>query len=118
MLGEKITVLYRLSAGEDDLGEPIFEWTAVDVHGALVRPLSGSDIDDAKRPDGIRVEYSIAMPKSCPSIPWAHARVALVDRGMDADDIEGALRVVGSPDIVTPCPTKWNMIVEVGRVDG
>lgn len=118
MLGEKIAVFYRLQSGEDGLGEPVYEWVVVDVDGALVRPLSGSDINDAKRPDGIRVEYSIAMPKSFPLIPWAHARVALVERGMDVKDIEGALRVVGSPDITNPCPTRWNMIVEVGRIDG
>lgn len=102
------------------MGEPVWEWGHETVDGCLVRPLAGSDLEDAMRPDGVRVEYSVALPKAYTSsmAPLAHARVALVDRGMDPSDAEAALRVSGSPDVTRPCPTKWDVIAEVGRVYG
>lgn len=105
------------------MGEPVYSWPATIVENVLVRPLSPSDLGiggdmSALRPDGTRVKYRLAFPKSYGGPDLAHARVSLIDRGMDPSDHEGAYRVVGEPDIVRPCPTDWNMYVEVGRVDG
>ena len=122
MLGETVAVLTRRKTGEDEMGEPVYEWDSERVENVLVRPLSGSDLADSLRPDGIRVSYSLAFPKAwtagkAPGF-LTHRRVALVARGMDERDADAALRVSGSPDRTTPCPTAWDTIAEVGRVDG
>ena len=122
MLGETVAVLTRRQTGTDEMGEPVYEWESERVGNVLVRPLSGSDLTEPLRPDGIRVSYSLAFPKA-----WTagkapgfldHRRVALVDRGMDGADARTALRVSGSPDRTKPCPTAWDTTCEVGRVDG
>ena len=122
MLGETVAVLTRRKTGEDEMGEPVYEWGSEQVENVLVRPLSGSDLTDPLRPDGIRVSYSLAFPKAwtagkAPGF-LAHRRVALVARGMDGNDADAALRVSGSPDRTVPCPTAWDTIAEVGRTDG
>lgn len=122
MLGETVAVLTRTKAGTDEMGEPVYEWTAETVDNVLVRPLSGSDLVDSLRPDGIQVSYSLAFPKAWTAgkLPGflAHRRVALVARGMDAKDADSALMVSGSPDRTVPCPTAWDTVAEVGRNDG
>ena len=118
MMGETVVVLARSKAGEDPMGEPVYEWSPTTVGGCLVRPLSGSDVGDALRPDGVRVSYTVAFPKAYAGPSLEHARVALVDRGMDPTDAEAAYRVSGAPDVTRPCPTRWNMCAHVGRVDG
>lgn len=122
MLGETVAVLTRTKASTDEMGEPVYEWTAETVDNVLVRPLSGSDLVDSLRPDGIQVSYSLAFPKAWTAgkLPGflAHRRVALVARGMDAKDADSALRVSGSPDRTVPCPTAWDTVAEVGRNDG
>ena len=102
------------------MGEPVWGWVAETVDNCLVRPLAGTDIEEAARPDGVVAEYSVALPKAYTATmaPLRHARVALVDRGMDPADAEGALRVSGSPDVTRPCPTLWDVALECGRAYG
>ena len=118
VIGEAVAVLHRAMAGEDAMGEPVWEWSHTLVDGALVRPLFGEEVAGALRPDGVRALYSIALPKSYDGPPLAGARIALVGRGMEADDAAGALRVSGAPDRTVPCPTRWDIVFEAGRVDG
>lgn len=122
MLGETVAVLTRRRTGTDEMGEPVYEWDSERVENVLVRPLSGSDLADSLRPDGIRVSYSLAFPKAwtagkAPGF-LAHRRIALVARGMDGNDADEALRVSGSPDRTSPCLTAWDTIAEVGRTYG
>ena len=120
MLGERVAVLRRAEVGRDSMGEPVWRWDAETVENCLVRPLSGSDLTDALRPDGVRVQCAVALPKSYTATmaTLRHARIALVERGMDPDDADSALRVSGSPDVTRPCPTAWDEVAECGRVDG
>mgnify|MGYP000595470913 FL=1 len=118
MIGEAVAVLSPATGGEGVKGEPAWEWAQTLVGGALVRPLFGEEVAGALRPDGVRVLYSIALPKSYDGPPLAGARIALVDRGMEAGDAAGALRVSGAPDRTVPCPTRWDIVFEAGRVDG
>lgn len=117
MLGELVAVLHRHKVGEDSMGEPVYEWNKVSVDNVLVRPLTGSELSDALRPDGVRVRYVLAFPKSYVG-DLSHARVALVERGMDEGDPEAALRVTGNADKTPQSPIAWDRSVEVGRVDG
>lgn len=117
MLGELVAVLHRRKVGEDSMGESVYEWDKVDVDNVLVRPLTGSELSDALRPDGVRVRYALAFPKSYEG-DLSHARVALVARGMDGDDPDAALRVTGNTDKTPQSPIAWDRNVEVGRVDG
>lgn len=117
MKGETVTVHRREEIGKDALDEPIYEWIHEDVNNVLVRPVNdaSSDLADVERPDGIRIRYCLAFPKTYKGKPLAHCKISLTDRGMSEDD---ALSVVGSPDYLKLCPTAWNMLVYVGRVDG
>lgn len=120
MIGEAVAVLRRVDGAPDEMGEPAAAWESEVVENVLVRPLSGSDVRDAAHPDGVRAEYRLAFPKSYTATcrPLRAARVALLDRGMDAGDAESALIVSGCPDVTRPCPTDWDMAVEAGRVYG
>ena len=121
MLGEEVTVYRRRRAGEDGMGEPVWEWDGEAVAGCLVRPLCGQSTPeqpaDALRPDGVRVEYLVSFPKeyTATAESLAGCRVALSARGQGLAE---ALAVSGSPDRTLPCPTRWDMTAEVGRVDG
>lgn len=122
-LGERVAVLTRSKTGTDEMGEPVYTWASEVVDDCLVRPLSGSDLtnsrssSDGMRPDGVLVQYSVAFPKTYKG-NLVHARVVLIDRGGDVNDIDAALRVSGAPDRTVPCPTRWNMIAEVGVLNG
>ena len=118
MKGEQVTVYRREAVSVDALGEPQYIWSAEKVDNVLIRPVNTSvtaDIDDPERPDGIRVSYVLGFPKAYTGSSLAHCKIALTDRGMDFND---ALDVSGDPDYLRPCPTAWNMLVSVGRVDG
>lgn len=122
-MGERVAVLRRREEGRDAMGEPVWGWDSEEVAGCLVRPLAGSDPDASgglPRPDGVTAEYAVAFPKgyTATMAPLRHARVALVERGMDAGDADSALMVSGSPDVTRPCPTRWDVIAEVGRMHG
>ena len=127
-LTQTVRVWTRSESGTDPMGEPTYEWTHVDVPGVLVRTGSGTDMergDSASdlRPDGVRVSYTLAFPKGYDGPGLRHARVTLLDAryGMDLDESDGwrtALAVSGDPSPQVPCPTRWDMICEVGRTDG
>lgn len=123
MKGERVAVLRRTLTGRDEMGEPEYGWTSETVENCLVKTLTSSDLgtdDEAPRPDGVKLRYRIAFPKAYTAMaePLRGCRVALVARGMDANDADAALIVSGEPDITRPCPTAWNMLVEVGRAHG
>lgn len=117
MTGERVAVLTRIEAGRDAMGEPVYAWVPTVVGNVLVRPLAASDASGGERPEGVAAAYRLAFPKGA-GVDLRHARVALVERGMDPDDADAAYRVIGAPDITSPCPTAWDMLAEVGRRDG
>lgn len=125
---QPIRVWSRAASGVDPMGEATYEWSFADVDGVLVRPGSASGMergDSASdvRPDGVRVMYTLALPKGYGGPPLRHARVTLLNPayGMDVSESDGwrtALAVSGDPRPTIPCPTAWDTIVEVGRTDG
>lgn len=127
-LTQSIRVWSRSASGTDPMGEPTYEWSFVDVDGVLVRPSGASEMERGDstsdlRPDGVRMEFTLAFPKGYDGPALRHARVTLLERryGMDLDETEGwrtALAVSGEPQPTIPCPTRWDTIVEVGRADG
>lgn len=117
MLGETVSVLKRIETGTDSMGEPIYQWQTKNVENVLVKPGLGENLTDDLRPDGIRVKYTLAFPKTFTD-SLRGARIALIERNMSAEDYESALVVVGDPGITNPCPTSWNRIVEAGTVYG
>lgn len=127
-LTQSVRVWSRTRTGTDPMGEPRYCWSFADVDGVLVRPAepradgSGDSASDL-RPDGVRVRYSLAFPKGYDGPPLRHALVTLLHPayGMDASETDGwrsALAVSGDPSPTIPCPTRWDMVVEVGRRDG
>lgn len=114
MIGETIEVLRKTQKGTDSMGEPTYEWVSEQVQNCLVRPLQGADLTDALRPDGVRVSYVVAFPKSYTGRSTLRGcKVAFPARSNTEP-----LWVSGSPDITSPCPTEWDTTAEVGRVDG
>lgn len=116
---ETVTILFRKTGGEDSNGDPAIRWVPVEVDGALVYELAGSDLGDADRPDGTRVLARVQLPDSYTETLERDAlkgcRIALTGRGQDIDD---AYWVIGSPSHGPNLPTQWSTTIEVGRVDG
>ncbi len=122
MLGEEIAVLRRAESGEDDMGEAVYKWVSETVEGCLVKPSGGSDAAQDGRPEAVGAAFSVALPKAYtedkPLGYFDHAHVALVSRGMDAEDPDAAFRVLGAPMRTSPCPTAWDTVLTCGRTDG
>ena len=126
-LTQAVRIWTRTQTGTDPMGEPAYAWTYTDVDGVLVKEIATSEMgagDSASdlRPDGVRVRYVLAFPKTYDGPQLKHARVTLLDPmyGMDdskADGWETALAVSGDPHPAVR-PTPWNMTCEVGRTDG
>lgn len=118
MFGENIVIFTQSGTTKDDMGEVISAWRTEMVADVLVRPRGA--LDGSDRIGSVQVKYTLALPKeytaNMPSL--ANGRVALIDRGMDANNPDAALHIIGEPDITKPCPTRWNCSVEVGRIDG
>lgn len=114
MLGETVTVWRKSQTGTDCMGEPAFSWEAEEVCNCLVRPLSGGDLADALRPDGVRAAYEIAFPKDYEGRGDLRG-CKVTFRDMDEGQ---ALLISGSPGITRPCPTEWDTTAEAGRTDG
>lgn len=119
---DMVRVWNRFVERTDPMGEGEYGWSYTDVRGVAVKNGAGADMQrgDAAsdlRPDGVRVLYTLAFPKGH-GLTLRHARVTLLDRGMDPDSWEDALVVSGDPRPQRPCPTRWDTIAEVGRTDG
>ncbi|MDD7203183.1 MAG: hypothetical protein SOV20_08805 [Coriobacteriales bacterium] len=116
MVGESVIVWQRVDGEKDSHGNVTKTWkAAATVPGCLVRSASTSDLADEQRPDGAIVRYSIAFPKTYAGPALRGCRVTLPDRGMAEAD---AMDVVGEPSSEPLAPTLWDMVCEVGRVDG
>ena len=119
---DEVRVWTRAQDGVDPMGDPTYTWAHADIRGVSVRngvarDFPGSGEDMGLRPDGVRVTHTLAFPRGH-GLDLRHARVALLDRGMDPDDWEAALVVSGDPRPQVPCTTRWDTICEVGRTDG
>lgn len=116
---EQVTVLFRRTGAEDQNGDPVETWEPVEVDGALVYELAGSDLSDADRPDGTRVTARVQLPDSYMETLDRDAlkgcKVALTGRGQRLDD---AYWVIGSPNHAPGLPTGWDTTIEIGRTDG
>lgn len=123
-LTQTVRVWTRTATGTDPMGEPAYAWAHEDVGGVLVRTgTSGGVDDDGLRPDGVRVSFALSFPKGYDVTALSGCRVTLLDQryGMDQSETDGwatALIVSGQPYPQVPCPTSWDNLVEVGRVDG
>lgn len=121
MMGETVTFHLRVEGAPDAMGDPTVTWEAMEVAGCLVRPVTSSDepTEDG-RPDAARVLYEVALPKGTDLSRLPHALATLTDRGQSFDpaDTAEALRVMGEPDRLRPCPTKWDALAYLGRVHG
>lgn len=105
---ETVIVKRRSQNGVNQIGEPVWEYESQNVAGVLVAPATTSDVHDNHRFDGVRVTYTLYFPDTFTS----KLRGAMVTvRGVD-------YQVVGDPDRFRDTPTRWNMVVTVGRVDG
>lgn len=110
MHGEKVVIKQRIQDGTDDLNNPIWRYSDIDVENVLVAPGASQDAIDSTRPDGVTVKYTLYFPKTF-SGRLEHSKIVVRDETLD---------VVGSPrhfDSVN-CPTEWWMVVEIGAANG
>lgn len=114
MTGEEVTVWRKTETGTDAFGEPEYTWTGEQVHNCLVRPYTGEDVTDTPHTQGVRVDYTVAFPKTYTGRGYlCGCKVSFRDIAQD-----DALWVVGAPDYTSPCPTAWDTLVKVGCVYG
>lgn len=118
-MSETVTLYARSISGEDENGDPVETWTPTVVEGALVYELAGSDLADADRPDGKRVNARVQLPDEFMSTVGRDSlkgcKLALTSRGQAEED---AYWVIGSPNHAPDMPTKWSTTIEIGKVDG
>lgn len=135
---ETVSVMRRTRTGRDGMGEPTYEWDHELVPGCLVNVTavstsssgfgnrnsvlsSGDDAYD-RRYEGTREGYTVAFPKRWtrgkPDGYLRNARVAFVDRGMDAADPKPAYVVTGRPAKSSASPVPWDLMAEVWRANG
>jgi hypothetical protein len=111
MVGETVIVETRTDTGaRDGMNAVIWNTDEVPVSDVLVEPGDGADRIESNRPDGVEVLYTLRWPKA-DAHALEHLRIKV--RGE-------WLKVIGMPDRYAEpnCPTRWNMTVKVGRVDG
>lgn len=111
MKGETVVIEKRTDTGvSDPYGKPLYRNDTVAVGDVLVSPGATDDVIDSNRPDGVSVAFTLYFPKTFDAdLTGANIRVRGEKFG-----------VVGSPRpyAVETTPTRWNMKVEVVRVDG
>lgn len=107
---EHVSVHIPTEVGRDGMNAPVMEWRDVEVEGVLVKPGPAADLPDADRPNGIRIEYTLAFPKT-----WTEPL-----EGCDVTVRGRRLHVVGVPKLYSEklAPGAWNALVEVGGADG
>lgn len=109
MTGETVTVQRPTEVGRNSRNEPRFEWASEDVDDVLVTPGPLADVDDATRPAGVRVVWSLIWPKTYTE---SLAGCRVIVRG-------GApLNIIGDPQAFPRSPTRWDRPSEAGRTDG
>jgi len=107
--GEEVAVV-RPVVVVDELGEPAGAGEALEsVPDVVVAPGATEDLD-ASRPEGVSVAYTLCFPKDYQGDL----------KGCSVEVRGERFRVVGDPQRYTPenTPGKWNLTVEVERVDG
>lgn len=109
--GETVKVHRRIEAGRDPGNNPIYEETVNTVEDVLVVPGALEDVTGAIRPEGVRILFTLHFPKKF-TADLVGSAVSV--RGGDPLD------VIGHPARYTAAntPGRWNMPVEVGKVEG
>jgi hypothetical protein len=107
--GRTVTVLTPKTT-YDEHNEPVTEWEPTTVDNVLVAPGSTSDVTDASRPSGTRVDVTFGFPKTF------SARL----RGCRVEVGERTYSIVGDPvpNMAENCPTEWWYTAEGVAVDG
>lgn len=127
---ERVAVLKRTQTGTDSMGEPTYEWKSEVVDKVLVNVsgvrVTGNGFSDEtsinRRFDGSKTFVTLAFPmawaKTKPDGYLRNARIALIDRGMDANDPEQAFYVSGIPMRSSVSPNTWGLSVEAWKASG
>lgn len=112
-MSETVTVIHNVDTGKFDAdGNPVYDNAHENVDGVLVAPGALADVPGDLRERGVYVKYSLYFPKS-----WTGKIddvVSVIVRGSDP------IKVVGHPDRYANdlCPTKWNLVIQVGGSNG
>lgn len=109
--GETVKVHQRVEAGRDPGNNPVYEEEVRDVENVLVAPGPAEDVTGSNRPAGVRIRFTLHFPKT---FTGELTGAAVSVRGGDPLD------VIGHPERYTAAntPGRWNMPVEVGKVEG
>jgi hypothetical protein len=108
-----VTVIHHVDTGEFDAdGNAVYNDVPENIEGVLVAPGTLEDVPGDLRERGVYVNYSLYLPKS-----WTGKTddiSAVTVRG------NGPFKTVGYPDRYENdlCPTKWNLVIQVGGSNG
>lgn len=106
LTGERVIVVTRHEHGTDPAGEPLYEDDQPEPVDDVLVDVSTADSIEATRPDGIRVDCALRVPRSWTYRSLRGARVTV--RGHD-------YRVIGDPQPIYGgiAPTRWNLTVQL-----
>jgi hypothetical protein len=115
MTGEQITLYVKVEGPKDDFKDLTYTDEATIVANVLVEPMTGADLTDDNRPDGVIVKYRLHFPKA-----WVFSTNRISLRGTDIGVRGERCSVIGDPDAYTEAntPTDWCMPVLVSEVKG
>lgn len=111
IMGESVVIHRRIETGTDEGNNPIYAWDEQVVEDVVVAPGPRTDVDDSNRPEGVQVSWTLHFPKM----------FAGTLRGCEIAVRGGPpAPVIGDPKPYTldNTPGRWNMPVELERVDG
>lgn len=108
MRGEVVTIWHSEEVSVDAFNKPVYEWQSESVDNVLVAVGTQADKIESNRLDGVEVKYTLYFPKTYTG-SLLHAEVEVRSE---------RLKVIGFPDRWNNCPTQWNMVCEVGVVNG
>lgn len=117
MRGEAWTFYAPAEGAVDELGEPVKAYTAFELDNVLTKPATAEDLG-AERPNGVQIDFVLALPKERTEALDVTALRGGYAVPKDAARDGGKYQIVGEPQITQPCPTAWNVTVNVGRSDG
>jgi len=109
--GETVTLISKVSSGEDDFGQPVYTEGQIAVNNVLVGSPSSEDVINELNISGKHIEFSLAIPKGDTNT-WENTSVLI--RGK-------RYRTIGLPVSYTehnmPSYFAWNKIIKVERYE-
>lgn len=113
MRGITIQLVAKTQIGTDEIGQPVYESSTVNVDDVLVGEPSTTDIENNLTMYGKKTNYTLAIPKG-DSNTWEDTEVIL------PEPFDGTYHTIGraTAGIEENIPLRWNKKVHLERIEG